>query len=604
MKKSSKSSGFSVNPSKILQMTNASKMMMMTSSGEEGGVKFKKLKIKQQKVITKDHNTVDDSSTIHDKHSLLNSLSIDAEGGSAEFTSKDHLLSSLLYGVKQSVMTSQDPLPPFLVPDHFKSSVKFSVKFPSSFAPSITYPITINTDVDSEEDNSLVIQVPLSLPNVIKIKEYAPLVFATLRDKVYSFNSRTKFINSLFNSTEGPPFVLNSFFKQLFSQQHYVQHKHHKEHHLKESSSGSTSEVMYSSSDHQVIIKIIEGSDVESLMSLLKSLHPFLVQRKSVESVFPASLLPQYLACFRLSQNPSVTSSVAAKSSSSSSDSSNLYVLFQRNPLSSSETFFPIHKYYSLTSDGIKLIGSSKETSSSSNESQLKLRIKREDSERLLAALESDLKFLSGHLLVGYSLLIGVHSIDVWETEINEEAEEEDDHESLMTSISQQLKKSLSMKQHQSEDHRKESLSLVIDPSLHPFAIPSPFVSIDSRSSSRPSLSQESTTSLNQQVQESSSSRFVYFIGFSDLIPLSPSFSVKELNLEKESKESGKKSEKKSKSIIEVEQSSSAMEAKETTSKEEMGKKEAAREYSRNLLIHFRNLLHVVDQHQGSTPAL
>ena len=159
-----------------------------------------------------------------------------------------------------------------------------------------------------------------------------------------------------------------------------------------------------STQDNLLHIKGIDGQEVEQLLSLLRSLHPYLVQRKSNvskvvrdvtgnqpsvpgnqpsvpgnQSSVPASqaivnsLLPQYMAVFRLSYPShihslsSVVSSVSSAASSASkgikgstSSESHTYLLILRNPLSSEKTFFPIHHTYHLTADGIKHVYGSK----------------------------------------------------------------------------------------------------------------------------------------------------------------------------------------------------------------------------------------------------
>jgi len=342
-------------------------------------VKFKKFKVKQQKKL-KDETS-----------DLLSSLTVSE--GQASFTAKDHLLSSLLYAVQVSRSTQQTPLPPFLLNEHFKSSVKFSWKGPPHALPSILFRL---------EEEEEVLEVALSLSNQIKVKEYAPLVFALLRDRLYCFDLQ----KSLFDSANGPP-----------------------------TKKGSS----YESADHQVIIRLLEGQDVDALLVLLKSLHPYLVQVKT-------SLLPQYLACFRLNytDNP-------------------FYVSCVRNAICSSDTFFPLHELWTLNAEGARQLQGEKRP--------LQLFLKNQDGLRLQTILESDLKFLSSQLLVNYSLAIGVHSIEQWEHQM---ALEEEELSSQMARLSTE---------------RKDSLSLTIDPAKHPFVVPS-------------------------------SERFVYYIGFEDLLPL------------------------------------------------------------------------------------
>lgn len=729
----------------------------------------------------------------------------------AEFGAKDHFLSSFLYAVRLSILSLQSPLPPFLIPDHFKASVKFSMKGSTSsasvFSPSIPFPLRVEAiarhliesnlsssstiipdDVTFEDileglrttaraigdevpsvvgsavmtgartgagaPDQLQLQVPLSLPTWIKVKEYAPIVFASLRDKVYNFATRSHFARALFDTELGPPI------KCPFSPR-----------------------AAYVSSDRQVVVKIVEGTDVESLLSLVKSLHPYFVQRKTtIHSHYQPhhvlsssttsqqqsmgqhatsssttttitvvnSLLPQYLAVYRISHagsaahslagilasvpssvssimSSAIVSSVAKGSSSlgiggsgigatsslvsqvgksmagmgisgtSSSAENDVYVVLIRNAISCNESFFPIHSYFLLNDSGIKKIPgrtmytfcdttqlqqreAGGKSSSVSEDDNLTIILKKADADRLLANLESDLKFLSGHLLIGYTLTVGVHSIDEWERQLREEeedeeggiSEEDEDGEEEagpgggLSSLAKHLagpRGTSSGERHFEEEEedvaitstsqllgkrgglltRKDSVSLVIDPQRYPFVLPSPFVGVDSRASSRPSLhgsesgvscsgSVSTTTAQHEQSQQQlgqltgQQGRFVYFIGFEDLLPLSASFSSKELDLEKklEKKEAKEKEKKEKKAEKEREKAEKQLEKMRekgghvvTTTDEEgegghalqgqgqegegtvlsreiMGKKEAAREYSRNLLNQLKKRLVIV----------
>lgn len=660
-----------------------SSIVSATKSGGEGGlteqVKFKKLKIKQQKLKDKS------SSLTAAVSGSSSSLLVLTESG-PEFSSKDNLLSSLLYSLNQSIMTIQSPLPPFLIPDHFKSFLKFSLKSSSSHNLTTQFPFPFSTRALSlleaealgtvaalaANEADSVTTIPMVLPSWIKIKEYAPIVFASLRDKVYSFPTKTVFKESLFNPLKGPPSKVRD---------------------------PEQPRTAYVSSDNQLLIKTIDGSDLDGFLSLLKSLHPYLVQRKpgAVTSQSSAattnvagsppptpaclvnSLLPQYMAVYRLSYAgshsyssmiastvTSGTSGLIGSGSKVSSSDSHFYLVIMRNPLSSDESFFPIHYFYNISADGVKrkytqssaTSGSCKEgkkhsqptaTVPSDPNADFTLTLKKEDAERLLTNLEADLKFLCSHLLVGYSLSIGIHSIDLWERELAEEDDDDDDGDedeeesSLVQSITQQfqgMKASSSNSppnQQQAQQSassgaqvrksvrckkRKESLSLVIDPLKHPFALPSPFVGVDSRASSRPSLHSEQSEADSGLVGDTArtNGRFVYWVGFSDLLPLSASFSSKEIREFREREKSDKASKKekeKAKSSDERENNlhslqddslpydsgasgtggdapASGKPSKEA--KEEMGKKEAAREYSKNLLSQMRRRIRIIEQ--------
>ena len=110
---------------------------------------------------------------------------------------------------------------------------------------------------------------------------------------------------------------------------------------------------------------------------------------------------------------------------------------------------------------------------------------------------------------------------------------------------------------------------------------------------------------------DSTEGRFVYFIGFDDLIPLSASFSSKELNIEKvlsekkkdKKSESGegkkdKKDESGHKSLVsEGHQDKENVDTKKDD--QEMGKKEAAREYSKHMMAQVKKRIKVINVWAG-----
>ena len=228
-------------------------MAGMTTPGFEGGqvVKFKKLKIKQQKI--KDHKKGSGSGSSGDHKPGLTSLLFPSSSSSSstviqsspshhghqvnplELLRKDMLLSSLLYSLNQSILTIPSPLPPFLLPDHFKSFLKFSLKSSSqslipsfqllssassplalanaasspsqdlNLSPPPTAPGAFDLSNVVPSSNDDMVTINLNLPPSFKIKEYAPIVFASLRDKVFSFGTKTLYKSSLFHPVKGPP---------------------------------------------------------------------------------------------------------------------------------------------------------------------------------------------------------------------------------------------------------------------------------------------------------------------------------------------------------------------------------------------------------------
>lgn len=215
----------------------------MSTPGMEGGqvVKFKKLKIKQQKMkkgsgsgSSGDHKAGLTSLLFPSSSSATVIQSSPSHGHQVnplESLRKDMLLSSLLYSLNQSILTIPSPLPPFLLPDHFKSFLKFSLKSSSqslipsfqllssassqlalasspsqdlNLSPPPTAPGAFDLSVAPSSNDDMV-TINLNLPTSFKIKEYAPIVFASLRDKVFSFGTKTLYKSSLFHPVKGPP---------------------------------------------------------------------------------------------------------------------------------------------------------------------------------------------------------------------------------------------------------------------------------------------------------------------------------------------------------------------------------------------------------------
>lgn len=245
-------------------------MAGMSTPGSVQVVKFKKLKIKQQKI--KDHKKGSGSgSSDHSKPSGFTSLFLPSSGATIQSSPghhainpleqlrKDMLLSSLLYSLNQSILTIPCPLPPFLLPDHFKSFLKFSLKSSSSqsLIPSFqllcaaSSPLAI-ADAASSPSQDLNLSPPptnqpafdlsatmvtssddmvtinLNLPTSFKIKEYAPIVFASLRDKVFSFGTKTLYKQSLFHPVKGPPIKYTPQVVQATSSDSHGHHGHDK----------------------------------------------------------------------------------------------------------------------------------------------------------------------------------------------------------------------------------------------------------------------------------------------------------------------------------------------------------------------------------------
>lgn len=106
---------------------------------------------------------------------------------------------------------------------------------------------------------------------------------------------------------------------------------------IEESSSRSHSNSFYKSYDNTLILKKLDGEEIEQLITFLKHYHPYVVEKHG------KTLLPQYLGLYRITF-----------------ENTEAYYVVMRNILSCPPTL-PIHRKYDLKGstvdrEGIKFI--------------------------------------------------------------------------------------------------------------------------------------------------------------------------------------------------------------------------------------------------------
>ena len=131
-----------------------------------------------------------------------------------------------------------------------------------------------------------------SMPKKFVFKEYAPLVFRNLRERF-----GIEDIDYLTSLTKSQPIS------------------------LEELSGRSHSNSLYKSYDNTLIIKKLDGEEIEQLIAFLKHYHPYVVEKHG------KTLLPQYLGLYRITF-----------------ENTEVYYVVMRNILSCPPTL-PIHKY-------------------------------------------------------------------------------------------------------------------------------------------------------------------------------------------------------------------------------------------------------------------
>jgi len=217
-----------------------------------------------------------------------------------------------------------------------------------------------------------------NLPSHFKVKEYCPLVFRNLRER-FDIDDMS-FLKSLTNKAPKPM-----------------------------DSPGKSGAKFYLSHDQLYIIKTLTSEEVEQMHSLLVQYHPFIVERHG------KTLLPQYLGMYRLTV-----------------DNVETYMVVMRNIFSN---HLRIHKKYDLKGSTVDREASQKEREKNAPTFKdndflndgVKICIGEEAKTKLIETLAADVDFLTKLHIMDYSLLLGVHNVDMAEEEGQLEASDEDD---------------------------------------------------------------------------------------------------------------------------------------------------------------------------------
>merc|ERR1711988_11374 len=202
-----------------------------------------------------------------------------------------------------------------------------------------------------------------NMPSHFKVKEYCPLVFRNLRERFGIDDA------SYVKSLTRPPRPANS--------------------------PGKSGAKFYNSYDELYVIKTLTSEEIEQMHSLLKQYHPFVVERHG------KTLLPQYLGMYRLTV-----------------DNVEHYLVVMRNVFSN---HLKIHMKYDLKGSTIDREASQKERERDHPtfkdndflKDGVKIHIGEEAKAKLMETLKADVNFLSNLHVMDYSLLLGVHDIDL-----------------------------------------------------------------------------------------------------------------------------------------------------------------------------------------------
>jgi len=202
-----------------------------------------------------------------------------------------------------------------------------------------------------------------NLPSHFKVKEYCPLVFRNLRERFGIEES------SYLKSLTKPPKLVESI--------------------------GRSGKRFFSSYDELFLLKTLSSEEVEQMHLLLKQYHPYIVERHG------KTLLPQYLGMYRLTV-----------------DNVESYIGVMRNIFSN---HLKVHKKYKLKGSTVDREASQKEREKDNPtfkdndflNDRIKIHIGEEAKDKLMTTLKADVEFLSGLHIMDYSLLLGVHDVDI-----------------------------------------------------------------------------------------------------------------------------------------------------------------------------------------------
>jgi len=206
-----------------------------------------------------------------------------------------------------------------------------------------------------------------NMPSHFKVKEYCPLVFRNLRERFGIDDA------SFMKSLTRPPRPMDS--------------------------PGKSGAKFYASYDELYVIKTLTSEEIEQMHSLLKQYHPFVVERHG------KTLLPQYLGMYRLTV-----------------DSVEHYLVVMRNVFSN---HLNIHMKYDLKGSTVDREASQKEREKEQPtfkdndflKDGVKIHIGEEAKAKLMETLKADVNFLTSLHVMDYSLLLGVHNVDLADEE-------------------------------------------------------------------------------------------------------------------------------------------------------------------------------------------
>lgn len=204
-----------------------------------------------------------------------------------------------------------------------------------------------------------------NFPSHFKFKEYCPLVFRQLRERFGIHD------NQYAAAFQVSPMVMPS--------------------------PGCSGAKFFISKNRRFYVKTIEGEDIERLHNILPQYHHYIVAKHG------KTLLPQYLGLYRITV-----------------DNKETYLLVMKSVFS---TKFKIHKKYDLKGSTVDRQASSKEKTKENptlkdndfTKDNAKLRIGDEAKKDLLQRIKDDVEFLTSLNIMDYSLLVGIHDIDLAE---------------------------------------------------------------------------------------------------------------------------------------------------------------------------------------------
>jgi 1-phosphatidylinositol-5-phosphate 4-kinase len=202
------------------------------------------------------------------------------------------------------------------------------------------------------------------MPSHFKIKDYCPNVFRNIREQFGV--DQSEYLSSL--TMQEPELKPNE---------------------------SSNSSRLFISHDKQFVIKVIDSEAIAEIHSILPKYHEYVVEQHG------KTLLPQYLGLYRITVDVGET-----------------YMLVMRNIFGGK---YNIHKKYDLKGSTVQRQASEKEKSKQLPtlkdndflEENYKLMLPADAKAQLMKLLKADTEFLTKMHLMDYSLLLGVHDIEL-----------------------------------------------------------------------------------------------------------------------------------------------------------------------------------------------